>query len=85
MFVSFKIEQTFINESIVGFSLAPDNFFIALLVDPIYLEYDLGSGRILSYKGLTNIEEVIAGEHSGSNILAHIKYKYSDIHSVLPN
>jgi len=85
MFVSFKIEQTFINDSIVGFSLAPDNFFIALLVDPIYLEYDLGSGRILSYKGLTNIEEVVAGEPSGSNVLAHIKYQYSDIHSVLPN
>jgi hypothetical protein len=83
MFVSFKIAQTFINNSTVGFSLAPDNFFIALLVDPIYLEYDLSSGRILSYKGLTNIEEVIAGEASGSNVLAHIKYQYPNIDSGL--
>jgi hypothetical protein len=85
MFVSFKIAQTFINDSTVGFSLAPDNFFISLLVDPIYLEYDLSSGRILSYKGLTNIEEVIEGDASGSYVLAHIKYQYPNIDSGLEN
>jgi hypothetical protein len=78
MFVAFEIKQTFINESVIGFSLAPDNFFISLLVDPIALEYDLGSGRILSYKGLTNIEQVEDGKPTGGNVLAHIKYEYSD-------
>jgi hypothetical protein len=79
MFVTFKIEQTFLNDSVVGFSLAPDNFFISLLVDTIYLEYDLLSGRILSYKGLTNIEEVVNGDASGSNVMAHIKYHYPEL------
>jgi hypothetical protein len=83
MFVTFKIEQTFLNDSVVGFSLAPDNFFISLLVDTIYLEYDLLSGRILSYKGLTNIEEVLNGDASGSNVMAHIKYQYPELNNSL--
>jgi hypothetical protein len=83
MFITFKIEQTFLNDSVVGFSLAPENFFISLLVDTIYLEYDLVGGRILSYKGLTNIEEVVKGEASGSNISAHIKYQYSELNNGL--
>ncbi len=49
-----------------------------MLVDPIFLEYDLASGRILSYKGLTNVEESISGKATGNNYIAHIKYKYSD-------
>ena len=78
MFVSFEIKQIFKNNSIVQFSLAPDNFFISMLVDPIFLEYDLASGRILSYKGLTNVEQSINGKATGNNYIAHIKYKYSD-------
>ena len=71
-FVSFKIVRTKIEEDKVSFCLAPDNFFIAMLVDPILLEYELET----SYKGLTNIEEVIDGKLTGDNYLAHIKYSY---------
>lgn len=77
-FVSFKIVRTKIGEEKVSFRLAPDNFFIAMLVDPIHLEYEIKTGRILSYKGLTNIEEVIDGELTGDNYLAHIKYSYPE-------
>lgn len=83
MFVTFEIKRTFINDAVVGFSLAPNNFFISMLVDPILLEYDLASGRILSYKGLTNIDEVIEGRATGSYHVAHIKYKYPDTPSNL--
>lgn len=76
MFVTFKIKQTYINSSVVGFRLSPNNFFISLLVEPIYLEYELTTGRILSYKGLTNIEQVVNGKAQGKNILAHIQYAY---------
>jgi hypothetical protein len=76
MFITFKIKRTFINQSVVRFSLAPDNFFISLLVDPIFLEYDLVSGQILSYKGLTNIEKFVNGSGTGNHYIAHIKYKY---------
>lgn len=78
MFVTFEIKRTFINENTIGFNLAPDNFFIGLLVDPIQLEYDLKTGRILSYKGLTNIEKGIQGNMTGENYVAHIRYQYPD-------
>lgn len=78
MFVTFDIQRTFINDTTIGFNLAPNNFFISLLVDPIKLEYDLKSGRILSYKGLTNIEKGMQGNMTGENYVAHIRYEYPE-------
>ncbi|MFT6155050.1 MAG: hypothetical protein ACJA0E_001549 [Bermanella sp.] len=76
IFVTFYIERTFINNDRVGFILAPDSFLIGLLVDPIMLEYDRETGRILSYKGLTNLEKVNGKKPSGDNYLAEITYQY---------
>jgi hypothetical protein len=76
MFVTFYIERTFITDSRVGFILAPDSFLIGLLVDPIMLEYDRETGRILSYKGLTNLEKVDGKKPTGDNYLAEITYQY---------
>lgn len=71
-FIGFRLERRFINEHTVGFSLTADNFFIGLLVDPILLEYDRYTGQILSYEGLTNLED----HKSGDYYVARIEYSY---------
>lgn len=71
-FVGFRLARRFMNESTVGFTLTPDNFFIGLLVDPILLEYDRYTGQILSYEGLTNLEDNKTGEY----YVARIEYSY---------
>lgn len=79
MFIAFEIElierDSNFDESIerVFFQLRPQNFIIGLLVDPIDLEYDKKTGRIMSYKGLTNIETI---NDPDKNYIADIEYVY---------
>ena len=75
-FVTFEIERTRIEGSSIHFRLSPANFLIAMLVDPILLEYDLNTGRILRYSGLTNLELVDGSTPLGDNYIARIEYVY---------
>lgn len=84
-FVTFEIERTRIQESSIHFRLSPANFVIAMLVDPILLEYDLNTGRILRYSGLTNLEMVNGNMPSGDNYVARIEYVYETQVSVHDN
>lgn len=79
MFIAFEIEliepDDNVHDSIetVRFQLRPQNFIIALLVDPIDLNYHKKTGRIMSYKGLTNIETIADPD---KNYVADIEYVY---------
>ena len=83
-FVTFSIERTRIYKNRVYFRLAPANFLISMLVDPIELEYDRASGKILSYVGLTNLELVEDGEPKGENYVARIEYVYETVYGQGP-
>ena len=50
-----------------------------MLVDPIVLEYDLESKRLLSFEGLTNIERFNNGKRSEENYVARIDYYYQEL------
>jgi hypothetical protein len=45
--------------------------WIAWLLDPVFLNYDLKSKRLLTYRGLTNIRTI-----DGDGIKAEIRYEY---------
>jgi len=79
-YIGFELEAK--NSAEVGddkllvLSLRPRNFFIRLLMKPIYLTYDTGSKHLLRFEGLTNIERVEQGKGLGENYLARIEYTY---------
>ena len=72
----FEAVEKTVKESKVQIELHPRNFFIDMLVDPIVLEYDLESRRLLSFEGLTNIERFKNGKRSEENYVARIDYYY---------
>jgi hypothetical protein len=45
--------------------------WIAWLLDPVFLSYDIKSKRLLTYRGLTNIRTI-----DGDGIKAEIRYEY---------
>jgi hypothetical protein len=45
--------------------------WIAWLLDPVFLSYDIKSKRLLTYRGLTNIRTI-----DGDGIKAEIRYTY---------
>ena len=64
------------SDGLLVLSLRPSSFFIRLLMDPIYLTYDINSRRLLRFEGLTNIENVEGGQDIGDNFVARIEYSY---------
>jgi len=74
--IEFTIDKTATTATTVVFSINPNNFFINMLVKPIYLTYETKSKRLLEFKGLTNIETVGAEGASGENYTARIEYRY---------
>jgi len=79
-YISFELEAVDMNEGgddgLLVLSLRPSSFFIRLLMDPIYLTYDINSRRLLRFEGLTNIENVEGGRSIGENFVARIEYSY---------
>jgi hypothetical protein len=53
------------------FLLQLDNWLFSLLVDPIALEYDTATQRLMRYRGLSNIED-----EQGKGLLVDIHYHY---------
>ncbi len=74
--IDFKLETVDINEERLQLSIKPKSWLIRLVMDPIYLQYELSSKRLLEYKGLTNILREKNGELKTDNYIAHIKYRY---------
>jgi len=76
--ISFRVYRTSISETQVGLAIAPANWFLDMLMDPIALNYDRQTGRLLEYRGVTNIQALVDGEVSEDNFTAWIKYRYLD-------
>ncbi|MCR9144828.1 MAG: hypothetical protein NXI24_21500 [bacterium] len=57
----------------VRFKLAPKNFVLRQLIDPLYITYDRETRRLLEYSGYTNIDD---GTDSGRNFEARIVFNY---------
>ncbi|MGR6872351.1 hypothetical protein ACU6U9_08600 [Pseudomonas sp. HK3] len=74
--IDFSLTPVSQGDSTITFSLAPSNFLLRLLVDPIKLTYDKSTKRILVYEGLTNIEEIKKGKPTGDYYVARIEYHY---------
>ncbi|MFT6122952.1 MAG: hypothetical protein ACJASG_001480 [Oleiphilaceae bacterium] len=79
-YIGFKLEPANLeNKAETGhmvLSLSPQNFFISLLMEPIYLTYDINSKRLIRFEGLTNLEMVEQGKGLGDNFVARIEYSY---------
>ena len=76
--ISFRVYRTSLSEQHVELAIAPANWLIRLLMDPIALKYDRQTGRLLEYQGVTNIQASVDGEVSEDNFTAWIKYRYFD-------
>lgn len=74
--VSFEVYQTGLNEESLSLAIAPTNWLIQLLMDPIELRYDRNSKRLMEYRGVTNIRAWEKGSLSEDNYHAHIRYEY---------
>jgi hypothetical protein len=79
-YIGFKLEPANLEKQVekgqMVLSLRPQNFFIRLLLEPIYLSYDIKSKRLISFEGLTNLEMVEQGKGLGDNFVARIEYVY---------
>jgi hypothetical protein len=58
------------------FKIEPSTWLIRLLVDPIILDYDAESRRLVRYKGITNIPRSEGNLVLDENYRAEIVYKY---------
>jgi hypothetical protein len=77
-FFGFHLEKKTFKDGQLIISLKPSSFLLSLLVDPILLTYDADSKRLISFEGLTNIEQVVDGKAEGRNHVARIEYTYSE-------
>ena len=74
--ISFKLETQSIESNILTLSLKPSNWLIALLVDTLYLKYDIKKQQLMEYQGLTNILAEENGQLLDTNYTARIRYSY---------
>lgn len=74
--ISFNLKPVNQSEKTIELELAPSNFILGLLFDPIKLTYDKSTKRIMIYQGLTNIEKVKDGKGTGDYYVARIEYSY---------
>ncbi len=73
-FVISKVRDTKVRgRDAVRFKLAPQNFILRQLIDPLYITYDREARRLLEYSGYTNIDD---GTDSGRNFEARIVFNY---------
>lgn len=79
--INFEAIEVKANTNSVSLELQPRNFFIDLLVDPILLEYELNTKRLLRFEGLTNIEKFKNGKRTEENYVARIDYTYRPLKS----
>lgn len=82
--INFEVVELTTNETSTFLELHPRNFFINILVDPIALEYDNKTHRLVSFEGLTNIEQFIDGEGTEENYVARIEYSYQPLKPFVP-
>ncbi len=62
-----KIESSNENEMLV--KMEPSNYILRVLLDPIYITYNLSTKRIINYTGISNIKDI-----EGNNLFATLTY-----------
>ena len=77
-FIGFELKRTKQSNELNVMQIAPRNWFIDLLMDPITLEYDKKSERLRRYRGVTNIIAEKNGKLLEDNFHAEIRYEYFD-------
>lgn len=70
--IEFTLSTVSKSDTDVRFKIEPSSWFIRVLMDPIVLDYDLKTKRLMRYEGITNI----AKEGGDSNYSAIIEYRY---------
>lgn len=77
-FYGFEVSRERQTEKTITIKLAPSAWVLSMLVDPIFLTYDLQSSRLLRYEGLGNIEQVKNGKGLDENYVVRIEYEYPE-------
>jgi hypothetical protein len=72
--IEFEVALVDLSGDLARFKVEPANWVINLLVDPIILDYDVESRRLVRYEGITNIAKV----GTDRNYSAVIEYSYDD-------
>lgn len=75
-FYGFEVSPEEQSNGSIRIKLAPSAWVLSVLVDPIYLTYDVQTGRLLRYEGLGNIEQVKNGKGLDENYVVRIEYEY---------
>ena len=75
-FVDFELHESARTSDTVSYTIRPSNFFVRLLVDPIYLTYERSTQRLLRFEGLTNIEQITDRKRSNNHYSSVIEYEY---------
>lgn len=70
--IEFTLSTVSTSDTEVRFKIEPSNWFIRILMDPIVLDYDVKTKRLMRYEGITNI----AKDGGDSNYSAIIEYRY---------
>jgi len=74
--IEFRLRQVKLKQSdpsnTVRFQLAPNSAFFRLLVDPLEVNYDRETRRLVSFEGLTNLRDL-----NGKNYAARIEFPES--------
>ncbi|MDX1692379.1 MAG: hypothetical protein R3208_01365 [Ketobacteraceae bacterium] len=71
--LDFTLEPEKTGDDTLRILMYPRNFVIRLLVDPITVVYDIPSGRLQSFQGLTNVPR-----NQDDNFVAFIQYQYGE-------
>ncbi len=71
--IAFRVIPSAITEQQLQLEMRLQSRWLAWLLDPIQLHYDLNNQRLLRYIGLTNIQD-----DNGKGIDADIRYQYGD-------
>ncbi len=76
--VSFKAYSTAVSDNYLDVEIAPENFFVRMLMDPIKLRYEIESARLVRFQGVTNLRASLSGEVKEDNFQAVILYQYPE-------
>lgn len=71
--LKFTLEPIEMQDDRLTISMSPSNFVIGLLVEPLLVTYSTETGRLLSFRGLTNVPQ-----STDQNYIASIQYQYGE-------
>lgn len=71
--LDFTLEPGEQQDDRLTITMYPSNFVIRLLVEPLLVTYSSKTGRLLNFRGLTNVPQ-----NTAENYLASIEYQYGE-------